>query len=132
MIDDAFLAAVERGAPPGGAFTHRDHVRLAWLVVRREASLDDATRRVRAAIEAVAAHEGHPNRYHETITRFGVRLVDHAVRTRPELDDFDGFADAFPVVLDSSAIFRHWRRETVLGATARAAWVEPDLTPLPA
>jgi hypothetical protein len=131
VTDAEFLDAVVRGTPPGGAFGHRDHLRVAWLVVRREPGPDAATHRVRAAIRAVAGAAGQPDRYHETITAFWVRIVDHAVRARPDLDRFEAFLDAFPFLLDARSPFRHWRRETLLAEAARNAWVEPDLVRLP-
>ncbi len=70
-------------------------------------------------------------RYHDTITRFWVRLVAHAITSRPELQDFDAFLAAYPILLDPTLPFRHWRREAMFTPEARAEWREPDLLPLP-
>jgi hypothetical protein len=53
------------------------------------------------------------------------------VEVRPDVTAFATFLAAFPQLLDKDLPYRHWRRETMAGATARAEWVEPDLVALP-
>ncbi len=36
MTDNEFLAAFESGVIPPGEFHHQDHLRLTWLVLRRD------------------------------------------------------------------------------------------------
>jgi hypothetical protein len=67
----------------------------------------------------------------DTLTRFWVRLVDHAVSARPEIVDFDEFLSAYPLLLDKNTPMRHWSREAMFAPEARAAWREPDLIALP-
>lgn len=114
---------------PDGRLGHCEHLRLAWLAAResrRPAEL------VRDAIQRYAAAHGAAAKYHETVTLFWVQLVAHCVAERRDLDDFDAFLAAFPLLLDKRALTRHWRAETIFSDEARAAWVEPDLLPLPA
>lgn len=66
------------------------------------------------------------------MTRFWIWFVDHAMRVRPEIGSFNEFVDAFPMALDKTLPFRHWTRDTMMSPAARAAWIEPDLLPLPA
>jgi hypothetical protein len=131
MTDDDFLQAFARATLGNHEFRHRDHLRLAWLQIRRLGP-DDATRAVAAGIRHFAAAHGATDKYHETMTRFWVRIVAHHVEARPEIDDFDRFLEVFPLLLDKGLPFRHWTRETMLGPAARAGWVEPDVLPLPA
>lgn len=130
MTDDEFLHAFFGGTLPNAAFHHRDHLRLAWLVVRRHgaASAPDIVGR---GIRRFAERHGHGHRYHETMTRFWVRLVAHAAGHRPAIAEFDRFLDAFPMLLDASLPFRHWSRDALLAQPARSAWRDPDLLPLP-
>jgi hypothetical protein len=120
---DEFFASL-----PGGAFRHRDHVRLAWLAVRET---DEPVRTVREAIRGYAAAHGAAAKYHETLTAFWVRLVAHCVAARPGLDDFEEFVAAFPLLLDKAIAERHWSAGALWSAEARAAWREPDLLPMP-
>ena len=131
MNDDDFVQAFMDGTLPPGQFRHRDHLRLAWLLVRRLGP-EPAGVAVAAGIQRFAAAHGQAAKYHETVTRFWVRLVGHVARAHPELDDFEAFLAAFPHLLDKELPFRHWRRETMLSTEARAHWVEPDLLALPA
>ena len=130
VSDDEFLHAFFSAELANSDFHHRDHLRLAWLVVRRH-GLVEAETRVAAGIQHFAGMHGHAQRYHDTMTRFWVRLVAHAVATRPEIDDFAGFLDAFPMLLDPGLPFKHWSRVAMMGPEARAAWREPDVIPLP-
>jgi hypothetical protein len=50
-------------------------------MVRRH-GLVDAEVRVTAGIQNFAAANGHTARYHDTMTRFWVRLVAHAVESK--------------------------------------------------
>jgi hypothetical protein len=65
------------------------------------------------------------------MTRFWVRLVAHAVSDRPEIESFDKFLAAYPLLLDKSTPLRHWSRDVMFGAEARAGWRQPDLAALP-
>ena len=130
LSDDDFLRAFFSAELPSSSFHHRDHLRLAWLMVRRHGPAK-AEAKVAEGIQHFAAVNGHAARYHDTMTRFWVRVVAHAVEQRPELEDFDAFLAAYPMLIDPSLPFRHWRREAMFTPEARAEWREPDLVPLP-
>ena len=74
--DDEFLRAFFGLTLPNSEFHHRDHLRLAWLAVRRHGP-DAAEEAVVGGIQRFAAHHGHITLYHDTMTRFWVRLVAH-------------------------------------------------------
>ena len=128
--DDEFLRAFFSLALPNFEFRHRDHLRLAWLAVRRHGG-DVAEEVVTKGIRTFAEHHSHGPRYHDTMTRFWVRLVDHALSAQPEITDFDEFLAAYPLLLDKNTPLRHWSHEVMFGAEARAEWREPDLVALP-
>ena len=126
MTTDAeYLQAAHAGSPRLG---HREHVRLAWLVIRDEGA-DEGGDRVARILRHLAELHGEGDRYHETLTRFWIRLVAHAIEVEPGIDDFDAFVERFPLLLDGSIVKRHWSAEAL--ASARAAWVEPDVVALP-
>jgi len=131
MTDDEFLQAFADCRLGNHEFRHRDHLRLAWLQVRRFGPNGGAAA-VTLGIRRFAEAHGAPGKYHETMTQFWVRAVAHMTRKRPDIDDFDDFLKAFPMLLDKGLPFRHWNRETMLSPEARAAWVEPDVLSIPA
>ncbi len=131
MSDEEFLRAFMRGSLPVTHFHHRDHLRLAWLLCRQMDG-EAAGIAIGEGIRGFAATHCQAAKYHETITRFWVRIVDHMARSRPDIDDFDTFLEVFPRLLDKDLLYHHWRRETIAGAAARAEWVAPDLLPIPA
>jgi CDP-diacylglycerol--glycerol-3-phosphate 3-phosphatidyltransferase len=131
MSDEEFVRAFLSGELPPSQFHHRDHLRLTWTLTRTQGGVD-ASRIVTTGIRDFATRHGQAAKYHETMTRFWAHVVDHCARTRPDIADFNAFLATFPLLLDKDLPYRHWRRETMLGADARARWVEPDLLALPA
>ena len=130
MTDDEFLQAFMTCTLPNERFRHRDHLRLAWLLTRRLGP-EEAVTAVTAGIRRFAAAHGHAAKYHETMTRFWLRLVAHLCAQRPELDDFERFLASFPHLTDKDLPLRHWRHATMFSPEARTGWIEPDLAPLP-
>jgi len=131
MTNADFVRAFHAGNFVPSQFHHRDHLRLTWALVR-ELGEATATTAITEGIRDFAAQHGQANKYHETMTRFWVRIVGHVCALHPEFSDFDRFIEAFPHLLDKDLPFRHWSRATMLSDAARAAWVEPDLLALPA
>ena len=99
-------------------FDHRQHLRFAWSVLAEapgplgETIVSEEFR----DFAAVAA----PGRYHETLTRFWVRLVEHTVEQARYPNDFDQLLVDFPILVDCRAPLRHWSRDTLWSDRARA------------
>ena len=130
MDDREFLRLFHDSNLPSEEFRHQGHLRLAWVVLSQHGR-DEAERIVVHEIQRFAAANGAPNRYHDTLTRFWVRLVGHAMENVTEAGSIDDLLARFPFLLDKSLPYRHWRAETFNSDRARAGWVEPDLAPLP-
>src|SRR5712664_775491 len=130
MDDREFLRLFHDGNLPGEEFRHKGHLRPAWLVLSHHAR-GEAEKIVAREIRRFAAASGAANRYHDTLTRFWVRLVGHAMENALETKSIDELLARFPFLLDKSLPYRHWRGETFNSDNARVAWVEPDLVPLP-
>ena len=128
--DEQFLAAFEAGQISNQDFHHRDHLRLAWIQIRRlglERALDSVT----LAIRQFATRHGHADRYHDTLTRFWLRAVAIGIQYHPDLP-FERLLAAEPHLLDKNLPYRHWSRERMGSDEARRHWVEPDLRLMPA
>jgi len=130
LSDDEFLLAFFSSELANSDFHHRDHLRLAWLMVRRHGA-EKAEAEVVVGIQKFASAHGHAGRYYDTMARFWVRLVAHVIAGSPWIQDFDAFLAAHPMLLDAGLPFRHWRREAMFSPEARSAWRDPDLAPLP-
>jgi len=128
--DEQFLAAFEASQIANQDFHHRDHLRLAWIQIRR-LGLERAADTVATAIRQFARRQRHGDRYHETMTRFWVRVVGMGIDRHPTLA-FDELLAAEPHLLDKNLPYRHWSRERMGSVEARRAWVEPDLRLMPA
>src|SRR2546422_11746555 len=130
MEDREFLDLFHKGTLPGEEFRHRGHLRLAWLVLISHRKQEAATIIARE-IQRFATTNGAPNRYHDTLTRFWVRLVSHAMENAPDAGNIDELLDRFPVLLDRNLPYRHCGDETFNSDAARAGGVGPALFPLP-
>src|SRR4029077_7809043 len=128
--DEAFLAAFEAGKIAHHDFHHAGHLRLAWIQIRR-LGVERASDTVAGAIRRFAAHHGHADRYHETRTRFWLRVVGMGI-TPPPILSFDALVLAEPHLLDKNLPFRHWSRERMGSDEARRQWTEPDIRLMPA
>ncbi|MBO0682508.1 MAG: hypothetical protein J2P45_05060 [Candidatus Dormibacteraeota bacterium] len=129
MTDQPSVHAWLRARLAQREFHHRDHLELTWLAIAQHGA-ERAGDVVTALLPQVAAAHGRPERYHETLTRFWVRLLVHVRERRPDLLKIDAAIQAFPLLLDQELPFRHWSRPAMAGDQARMAWVEPDLVPL--
>jgi DNA-binding MarR family transcriptional regulator len=128
--DEQFLLAFEAGEIPGHAFGHEDHLRMAWLYLRRY-DLPTATERAMVGLRRFLANSGMPGLYNETLTQLWIKLVHQAVRQSPEIDDFKQFIARHEHLLDRGLPYKHYDRKTLMSEPARHGWVEPDRVPLP-
>jgi hypothetical protein len=127
MTDEAFLARFESTSLP--SFEHRDHVRMAYAYARRGGAAH-AVARAREGLRRLTAAAGVPDRYHDTLTTAWARVVAHHADANRDLA-FDAFLAAHPSLLDRDLLLAHYSRERLFSPAARAAFVEPDLVPLP-
>ncbi len=113
-----------------GGFGHREHLELAWTYLRLY-PVDAAAEAMVAAIRHLARLHGAQDKYHETITRSWFQFIAvHMQRWGAE--SFEEFIERNPDLLDRKLIEHFYSRELIGGEPARAAWVSPDLRPLPA
>jgi hypothetical protein len=128
--DDSFLQAFEACTLPKDRFSHRDHVRLAWLCLGRQ-PFEEAARRVSDGIRRFAAFHGLTGLYHETITRAWLHVIAAARREPPPAATFAAFLEAHPGLGAKGALDPYYSPGTLLSEAARSRFVPPDRAPLP-
>jgi hypothetical protein len=127
----ALVDAFETAAIPASEFTHTAHIAVA-LSYLNEMPPEQALERMRQKIRAFAAHHGVSNLYHETLTTFWMRLLDHVGCA---------YDAAFPLWRRINLIVARWgtrrpvdahyTRELITSQTARERWTPPDRLPMP-
>ena len=119
----ADLARFLRDELDPAAFTHREHLRMAFETLRRHAFLD-AARLYCRALRTLAAKAGQPGKFHLTITLAFLSLVAERMAGQ---DQFDAFLEANPELLDTSVLSRLYGPDRLCSEAAR----ETFLLPLP-
>jgi len=123
LTDAEFLQTFEAGTLH--RFHHRDHIRVAWLYLRRD-GWKRGYAQVQAGIQHFAfSHNAH-SLYHETITRFWALSVWNVL---PDEGDFEIFEAKNPHLFDKTLIAQFYSADVLRSQTARSEWVAPDLKP---
>jgi hypothetical protein len=126
LTDDEFVRDFESCTLPNSAFHHRDHVRLAWIYLRRHPALE-ALVRFTAGLRRFAAFNGHPGLYHETITWAYLFLIHERMADAPADETFEAFAARHPDLLawKPSILDRYYAPEILQSERARRVFVMP-------
>jgi hypothetical protein len=124
-VDDRdYLAAFESCAIANTDFHHADHVRIAWIYLRKFPLLE-AMEHFTKSLQRFAAHHGKPTLYHETITLAYLLLIHERMNGEATFDDFRAAnPDLFtwkPSILD-----RYYTAATLGSDRARNVFLLPD------
>jgi len=124
------VSAFEAATISPSEFRHSAHIAvgLAYLAA---APLGEATERMRKGLQSLSDRHNATG-YHETLTRFWMRLLDHLTQARySHLPLYERVNAVIESHGSMSPVFAHYRNGTVFSPEARAGWVDPDLLPLP-
>jgi len=135
--DVIFLREFENCTLPFEQWTHRAHVRVAYLYLCQnafDAALDLMRAGVRRYNAANDVPEGPTSGYNETTTVAFVHLVA-AVRaayakTHP-VDSSNAFCDMHPQLMTKHALRLFYSPERRMDPRAKTEFIDPDLAPLP-
>ena len=109
-------------------FTHARHLTVGcWYLCTLPA--DEALNRMRTHLLNFSAHHGKQG-YHETITRFWIKLLEGALRQQSEEEPVLDRVNAMVGLYPKETLFDYYTRERVMSDTAKREWVEPDLRAL--
>ncbi|HKW90201.1 MAG TPA: hypothetical protein VJN21_15745 [Candidatus Acidoferrales bacterium] len=131
MTDAEFISAFESGSLPNGSFHHRDHVRMAFLFLRRYPPLE-ALQHFSASLARFASANGKPQLYNETITWAYVLLIRERIARAGLEQSWDEFADANPDLLNwkDGVLKNYYREETLASELAKRVFLFPDKLPV--
>jgi hypothetical protein len=134
MNDEAFLQAFETRTFPFDQWHHDAHIKVAYLYLRRH-PLKEAIEKMRAGIKAYnAAHkvpEGPDRGYHDTVTVAWLRLVHLTLCEYGPAESAACFYEQHPELSQKKVLRLFYSRGLIMSPQAKAAFVEPDLAPLP-
>jgi hypothetical protein len=135
---DDVLRLVERfedGSLPKTEWTHQAHLAVGlWYAAHLPA--DAALAAVREGIKRVNAAHGVATTptggYHETITRFYMRVIcDYVAREEETGGDWAGRVNRLLTRYGAKDLpLKHYTRDVLMSPAARFGWVEPDLRPI--
>lgn len=137
MTDAELLRRFEDCSLPFAQWTHRAHVRVAYLYLCAH-PFDEALRRMRVGVQAYNAAKDVPTGplmgYNETTTHAFLHLIDAVRRAYAEthaVDSADAFCDMHPQLMTKHALRLFYSPGRRILPEAKARFVEPDLAPLP-
>ena len=135
---DAEIEHIGRGlldrSLPKVEWTHAAHFAAAlWLLRQPETDADrDMPRLIRAYNEATGVPNTDTSGYHQTITLGSLRAARAWLVNRPDVAMYEALRELLESEYGRSDwLLAYWSKSVLFSATARKAWVEPDLQQLP-
>jgi hypothetical protein len=127
----ALVRAFENAKIPASEFTHAAHIAVA-LSYLDSFSPAEALQRMREKIRFFAAHHGVTDLYHETLTTFWMRLLDHVASTSdPDLPLWRRTNLIVEDWIKRRPVEAHYSKELIKSQAARDKWIPPDRSPTP-
>ena len=116
---------------PASEFNHRAHLRLAYIYLT-ENNTDGSSELMRDTINRFLIHNGvDPSKFHETLTKAWILAVHHFMDRTGNSKSAGEFIDRNPEMLDTKIMMTHYSAEVLFSDEARAAFVQPNLDPIP-
>jgi hypothetical protein len=116
-----------RGEIDTSAFPHREHVRMAFEMLRRH-DFAETVWHFSRTLRAMAAKAGKPQAFNQTVTIAFLSLIAERME-RDGAADFAAFVRAHPEMLDKSALSRWYRPDQLSTEIARRTFVLPEPAP---
>ena len=115
------LCAFLHDAIDGKTFRHRDHVEVAFHILKRHDFMQSAAVYV-GSLRAIARRAGNPKAFHLTITLAYLSLVSER---SADFEDFDAFVRANPDLLDKAMLERWYAPQRLYSDLARNTFLLP-------
>jgi hypothetical protein len=140
MVSDAdaeFLQQFERCTLPFEQWTHRAHVKVAYLYLVQH-PFDDALKHIRTGIQRYNAAnkvaESATSGYNETTTHAFLHLVAAVIHAYGETfptPTADAFCDTHSQLMTRHVLRLFYSPQRRMHPLAKTQFIEPDLAPLP-
>jgi hypothetical protein len=118
------LARFLRGELDPDGFTHREHVRMAFELLRRY-DFAESLLHCSQALRAMLAKAGRPEAFNLTVTAAFLSLISERM-LYGDTSDFATFARGHPDLLGKSILARWYRPQRLASETARRTFLMPD------
>jgi hypothetical protein len=127
LNDDEFVARFEDATLPNESFHHTDHVRMAFLYLRRYPALE-AVKRFSASLARFAGAKGKPGLFNETVTWAFLFLIRERMARSGGNHTWEEFAaeNADLLSWENNVLRRYYREATLKSDLARSTFVMPD------
>jgi hypothetical protein len=119
------LAAFARGELDAASFPHREHVRMAFEMLRRH-DFVTTVQRFSQALRLMSSKAGRPQAFNQTVTIAFLSLIAECLEGAGDFADFAAFLDAHPQLLDKRVLARWYSHERLTCETARRSFLLPD------
>ncbi|HYM28971.1 MAG TPA: hypothetical protein VET66_12540 [Steroidobacteraceae bacterium] len=118
------LVRFVHGETDAAAFPHREHVRMAFEMLRRH-DFAESVWLFSRALRAMVARAGKPQAFNQTVTIAFLALIAERMESRAHAD-FAAFASHNPEVFDKAVLARWYPRERLAADLARRIFVLPE------
>ena len=125
--DSPDLGRFLRAETDPATFPHREHVRMAFEMLKRH-DFPETVLHFSRTLRAMAEKVGRPEAFHQTITIAFLSLIAERLEAGGA-EDFAAFAQANPDLLDKTLLARWYRPERLASAAARRTFLLPDAAP---
>jgi hypothetical protein len=116
-----------RGEIDAASFPHREHVRMAFEMLRRRDFAETVLHYSRA-LRTMAQQAGKPQAFHQTVTIAFLSLIAERLEGGA-WDDFAAFARDNPDLREKSTVARWYRPERLASERARRTFLLPEPRP---
>ena len=123
VADSPELARFLRGEIVPSEFPHREHVHIAFEMLKRY-DFPETVLHFSRTLRAMAQKAGRPEAFHQTVTIAFLSLIAERMEGAGA-GDFAAFAQANPDLLEKSALERWYRPERLASAAARRTFLLP-------
>jgi hypothetical protein len=127
VTDCPDLERFVRGEMVAASFPHREHVRMAFEMLRRHDFAETVLHYSRA-LRAMAQQAGKPQAFHQTVTIAFLSLIAERLEGG-QWDDFAAFSRDNPDLLDKGTVARWYRPERLASERARRTFLLPEPSP---
>ena len=129
LSDDELLNQFQEKALNSTFFTHEAHLRLAWILIRKN-GLKFAIEKIREQLLAFVIPLGAEEKYNTTLTVASMNMVHHFMQ-KTETDNFLNFIQTYPTLKYDfrSLLSKHYSFDIIKDERTRKDYIEPDLMP---